>query len=170
MDHTRIAALQIALPLMLPRPWQRWIIIVLIIVVVLLLGTAILSWWIGSLTLLFIAQMGLLTVAVCVTPTVTRLVMDEQSVARVAVETLVFVALLSGFGLWVFGKSALGVWIAFAAGLVLLLEIGAWYHKWYQGSVLTRLEDDNSRVAVSGAISAIEKMSDLQVVVHIPVP
>lgn len=122
-----------------PRFLRLWLRVI-VVLYVLLLCAAALSWWIGSSDLLFIAQMGLLTTTLCLIPTVAYLLVGERRiVARVIVETLLFVALLVGFSLWVFGTAVLRIWIAYAVTVILLLEAGGHMIQWYLVSTLERL-------------------------------
>lgn len=101
----------------------RWF---LIPIYVILFCVTTLSWWLDYSSVLFAAQVTLLTTTLCVIPTVTpQLIEDQHTLAYATVETLLFVALLLGFGLWVFGPLVLGIWIAYAVALLLLLEVGS---------------------------------------------
>ena len=66
------------------------------------------------------AQMLLLTVSICFTPTITNVLARQSGrVARVVIETTLFITILIVFSLWIFGWKGLGSWIIYAIGLTL---------------------------------------------------
>jgi hypothetical protein len=113
----------------LPGPLWRRLILVLWALCVCGLTVA---WWVGIPSLLFLAQMGFLTLAICAVPAIASEVAgEERRFTRMALQIISFVTLLVVFALWVFGISALGIWIAYAVALILLLEVGGHLIQWY---------------------------------------
>lgn len=158
-------------PIVPPRRFLRLWLRVIITLYIFLLCAAVLSWWIGSSDLLFIAQMGLLTTTLCLIPTVAYLLVGERRiVARVIVETLLFVALLLGFSLWVFGTAVLRIWIAYAVTVILLLEAGGHMIQWYLVSTLERLSTSVLFTGVQSASRALERMFHRETILYVSVP
>jgi hypothetical protein len=140
-------------------------------VLVLSIGAFFLSQLIGASRVLFIAQMGLLAATICAIPTlVYRFVGEERRLARVAMETLLFGAVLVGFSMWIFGVSVLGIWIAYAVGVILLLEVGGHIIEWHQVSTLECLSQSSLFTAVQSAAEAVKRMFHHEVILYIPVP
>jgi hypothetical protein len=150
---------------------------------VLLLGVAIVARWISSPRLLFVAQMGFLTVGLCITPTVAYKLtkhrgaaneylgeMPNRPMARAVAETLLFIAIILGFGLWVVGKPILGIWTVYAVATVVLLEFGSHFLKWYQASILERLLENELDADVESASHSIRTMFRYERILYIPVP
>lgn len=130
-----------------------------------------LAGWVNTTRFLFAGQMILLTIAVCLTPTIAHLVTQQRGrVARVIVETLLFVALLLGFGWWMFGFGAFGFWIAYAVVLILLLEVGSHLIEQYKIAILKRLSRNVSLKGLQNNAKAIERMFHRELILYISVP
>jgi hypothetical protein len=125
----------------------------------------------GSAALLFASQMALLTVAVCLTPTIAyHLTKRWGRLARVVLETTLFMALLLGFGVWLFGVSAVGIWIIYAIGLILILEAGSHLVERYKVITLKRLPRSVAFIDLKKDAEAIESMFHSELTLYIPVP
>jgi len=153
-----------------PLPGRVWRRLVRVLFTLSVCGTA-LSLWVGIPRLLFLAQIGLLTATVCAVPTIASKVAGEQRrFARMALQILLFVSLIVGFALWVLGTSAMGIWIVYAVGLVLVLEVGGHVNQWYVESTLGRLSDSAVANLIATPRSAIEKMFHHESILYVSVP
>jgi hypothetical protein len=128
------------------------------------------SWRSGAGVLLF-SQMALLTITVCVTPTVAHhLTKRSGRVARVILETLLFASLLLGFGTWLLGNVAFGGWIIYAFVLILLLEVGSHFVEHYKVISLNRLVRSVSFKNIRDDTETFEKMFRSELALYISVP
>jgi hypothetical protein len=160
-------------PLAAPPPivLRRWWLYALLLVGVLASASLLLFWWRSSAGLLLASQMTLLTVTVCFTPTIAHhLTKRRGRVARVILETLLFAALLFGFGFWLLGNAALGVWIVYATVLILLLEIGSHFVEYHKFITLKRLAKSVLFRNMQGDTEAFEKMFRSELILYISVP
>jgi hypothetical protein len=160
-------------PMSIPPPPSKSQLVMWIFgaVLALSLGAGIAAHLIGASRVLFIAQMGLLAVTICAIPTlVYRFLGEGRRLARVATETLLFGAVLVGFGVWIFGAPILGIWIAYTVGVILLLEVGGHIVEWHLISTLERLSQSGSFTAVQSAAGAVKRMFHHEVILYIPVP
>lgn len=135
----------------------------------------VLSWlvfqWRGTAALLFVGQMTLLTITICLTPTISYYLTKRRGrVARVVVETLLFAVLLFSFGFWLFGSAVFGIWIAYAMVLILLLEIGGHFVNYQKIGTLQRLTKSVSFKGVQSAAETFEKMFHSELTLYISVP
>ncbi|MDQ3907681.1 MAG: hypothetical protein M3268_04985 [Acidobacteriota bacterium] len=90
--------------------------------------------------LLLIVQVTLLAAALTLAPTISyRLTRGRGRVLRVAFESALFVGALALFYFWVWGKRPGAALIAYAVGLVLLIEIGSHLIEWNKGDNIRRL-------------------------------
>jgi hypothetical protein len=87
-----------------------------------------------------------------------------------ALQILLFVATIVGFGLWAFGTSALGIWIAYAVALVVLLEVGGHSIQWYMERTLRSLSDSAVGPNMRDAATAIENMFHREGILYVAVP
>lgn len=125
----------------------------------------------NATSFLFASQMLLFTVAVCLTPTIAQGLTKQQGrIVRVAVETLLFVALLLGFSLWLFGTSAFGIWIGYASVLIFLLEAGSNIVERHKVITLKHLSRSALFESLRNNAEAIEKMFYNELVLYISVP
>lgn len=154
-----------------PPRLARWLVLVLI-PAALLIGISILIFqWVGSSGLLFAAQMLLLATVICLVPTLASFfVRPEKRVALVTIESGLFSSILVGFGLWFFGKSAIGPWIAYAFVLVVLIETGSHIVEWHKEALLKRLSLGASFKSMREDAESLEKMFRYEVVLYISVP
>src|SRR5947199_1201481 len=121
-DDRRASAPAIATPPILPC----LVIVISLIIFLSAGGLDLLASWLRQPSLIFASQMTLLTVALCLTPSIAHwLTKRGRRVARIVVESFLFTIVSLSFGLWLFGTSIFGVWIAYAVVLVLLLEVGS---------------------------------------------
>jgi HEAT repeat protein len=121
--------------------------------------------------LLFIDQLVLLTIVVCLIPTfVSALLSGSRYAARVFMESAAYIVIFLGFALWLLGTGALGSWLFYAAALVLLIEAGSHYLKWYKDNTLKRLRNGTSYKNIEVDAKALEKMTRNEVALYIPVP
>ncbi len=121
--------------------------------------------------LLFFCQMLLLTVVVCLAPTVVSWILRRgRYVVRVIVESLAFIVIFLGFGLWLFGGSALGIWIIYASALTVVIEAGSHFVEWRKDTTLKRLKDGISYKSIEADAEAIKKMTRYEVTLYVPVP
>lgn len=160
-------------PLAAPPPivLRRWWLYALLLVGVLASASLLLFWWRSSAGLLLASQMTLLTVTVCFTPTIAHhLTKRRGRVARVILETLLFAALLLGFGFWLLGNAAFGVWIVYATVLILLLEVGSHFVEYYKVITLKRLVKSVSFRNMQGDTETFEKMFRSELTLYISVP
>jgi hypothetical protein len=122
-------------------------------------------------TLLFAFQMLLLTTVICLIPTLVSWIVRRGSYAILTVvESAMFVAAFAGFGIWLFGATALGTWILYAAALVLIIEAGSRFVVWRKDTTLKRLKDGTSYKSLEADRGAIEKMARYEVALYIAVP
>jgi von Willebrand factor type A domain len=125
----------------------------------------------GTNTLLFLGQMVLLTASICLIPTIIYWFTKRRNrLVHVAVESLLFIALFLGFGLWMFGRSAFGSWIFYAAALILLIEAGSHIIEWHKDIILKRLSGDISFKDMSTDADAIKKMFHHEQVLYVSPP
>jgi len=157
-------------PAALPIPVLR--IIPVLVGIVVLVGLSLLLFnWQGGAGLLFAGQMLLLTVAICLTPTVSyHLTKRQGRIARVVVETLLFITLFLAFGYWLVGSIVFGVWIVYATILVLLIETGGHFVEHHKVATLNRLSRSVSFKHVQSSAEALEKLFHSELVLYISVP
>jgi len=159
-------------PVVAPPPrLLRWRVIAIFIGIGLLVGLSLLFNWQGSARLLFVSQMLLLIIAICLTPTAAHHLTKRQGrIARVVVETLLFIVSFIAFGYWLIGGTVFGIWIAYAAVLVLLLEIGAHFVDYHKIVTLKRLSRSVSFKHVQSNAEALEKLFHSELVLYVSVP
>lgn len=150
----------------------RWRVIAIFIGIGLLVGLSLLLFnWQGGARLLFVSQMLLLIIVICLTPTAAHHLTKQQGrIARVVVETLLFIASFLAFGYWLIGGTIFGIWIAYAAVLVLLLEIGAHFVEHHKIVTLKRLSRSVSFKHVQSNAEALEKLFHNELVLYVSVP
>lgn len=120
---------------------------------------------------LFASKMLLLLMMVCVTPTVASYLTKRQGrVVRVTVETLLFVFVFLAFGYWLIGNNILGIWIAYAAILVFLLEAGAHFVEHHKNAIYRRLSRSMYFKYVRSNTEDFEKLFYSELVLYISVP
>ncbi|BCL79577.1 HEAT repeat domain-containing protein [Ktedonobacteria bacterium brp13] len=121
--------------------------------------------------LLFVCQMILLTITVCFTPTCVSLLLRRSGrIVSLLTESVAYIVIFLGFALWLFGTSALGSWLFYAAALVPLIEIGSHYIEWYKENTLKRIRRAASYTSIEVDVKALEKMTRDEVVLYISVP
>jgi hypothetical protein len=160
-------------PLAAPPPiiLRRWWLYALLLIGVIAGASLLLFWWRGSAGLLFASQIVLLTVAVCLTPTIAHhLTKRWGRVARVVLETTLFTALLLGFGVWLFGVAVVGVWIIYTIVLILILEAGSHLIERYKVITLNRLSRSVAFKNLQSDAEAVERMFHNELTLYIPVP
>lgn len=136
---------------------------------------AFVSWfvlqWRGAAAFLFVSQVTLLTITVCLTPTISYYLTKRRGrVARVVVETLLFAVLLFSFGFWFFGSAIFGIWIVYAIVLILLLEIGSHFVDYQKIGTLQRLTKNVSFKGMQSAAETFEKMFHSELTLYISLP
>lgn len=157
-------------PVAPPTPVLRIIPALVGIIALVGLSLLLLNWQVGA-RLLFAGQMLLLTVGICLTPTVSHHLTKQQGrIARVVVETLLFVALFLAFGYWLMGNTVFGVWIVYATILVLLIETGGHFVEHHKVATLKRLSRSVSFNHVQSNAEALEKLLHSELVLYISVP
>jgi len=125
----------------------------------------------GNSTLLFLSQMVLLTVSICLLPTIIYWFTKRRNrIVHVAVESFLFIVLFLSFGLWMFGTSAFGNWIAYAVALVVLIEAGSHIVEWHKDVILKRLSGGISFKNMSTDADAIKKMFHHELVLYVSPP
>lgn len=155
-----------------PPPLLRWRVITIFIGIGLFVGLSLLLFnWQGIAGLLFVSQMLLLIIAICLTPTAAHHLTKRQGrIARVVVETLLFIVSFIAFGYWLIGGTVFGIWIAYAAVLVLLLEIGAHFVEHHKIVTLKRLSRSVSFKHMQSNAEALEKLFHNELVLYVSVP
>ena len=119
----------------------------------------------------FSSQLIIFTVVVCLTPTFAGCLTKEQNRAvSVLVESVLFIVLILGFGLWLFGKSILGNWIIYTVVLVLLLEIGSNIVEHLKIITLNRLANEITFKQVKNQVEAFESMFLIEQSIYSPIP
>lgn len=114
--------------------------------------------------------MVILTVAICITPTVAYWLTKKYSRAvRIIVETFLFVALILIFSVWLCGTH-IDFWILPTTILILLWEVGSHLVEYYKVSTLNRLANEVTFKRLKNQAEDIEKMFRIGLVLYIPVP
>ncbi len=125
----------------------------------------------GGAKLLFAGQMALFTASICLIPTIAhRLTQRHGRVARILLETVLFTILLIAFGLWIFGTGGFGIWVVYAIGLILVLEVGSHLIERYMIITLRRVFRSASFSSLKSDAEAIQKMFRGELVLYVPVP
>lgn len=126
----------------------------------------------GGARLLFTAQMALFTVGVCFTPTIANSVTRRRGrLARIIVETTLFMALLGVFSLWFFGTAGgFGVWLVYALGLTLVLETGSHLIERHIVVTVNRVARTVSFWNLLGDAESVQKMFRGELVLYVSVP
>jgi hypothetical protein len=91
-------------------------------------------------------------------------------VVRILLETTSFIALLAGFGFWLFGLSVIHTWIIYAILLVLLLEIGGHLIDQYKRDSLSRVRRSTLADALTVALENFNKMFQSESSLYLSVP
>lgn len=148
---------------------RKLIALAILIAGLLITGVSILLYiLLGSSVALFIGQIVLLTVTLCLIPTfVHQFKIFSGRVVRIAVESILYFIVFLCFGLWLFGLSAFGNWIAYALVLLFLLEVGSNILEWQKDTTLKRL---SSNIPLKPHAEEIEKLSRSEVVLYLSVP
>lgn len=160
-------------PIAAPPPLLlRWRVIAIFIGIGLLVGLSLLLFnWQGDARLLFVSQMLLLIIAICLTPTAAHHLTKRQGrIARVVVETLLFIVSFLAFGYWLIGGTVFGIWIAYAAVLVSLLETGAHFVEHHKIVTLKRLSRSVSFKHLQSNAESLEKLFHNELVLYVSVP
>jgi hypothetical protein len=127
--------------------------------------------WQGMAGLLIVGQMALLTITICLTPTIAyHLTKRWGRVARAALETLLFLTLLFGFGYWLLGAVAFGVWLIYGTALILLLEAGGHFVEHHKVVTLKRLAKSVSFKNMQSDAEAFEEMHRSEWTLYTSVP
>ncbi len=147
-------------------------LVLVLIPAALLIGISVLIFqWVGGNGLLFVAQMLLLAVVICLVPTLASfLAKPEKRVVLVTIESSLFSSIVIGFGLWLFGGSAVGSWIAYTVVLIVLIEVGSYIVEWHKDTILNRLSLGSSFKSIRGDADNIEKMFRYEVILYLSVP
>jgi len=155
-----------------PAPIVRTLILFILVGLAALVGASfLLTRTFGGGRILFLTQMTLLTIGVCLVPTIAhRLTNRRGRVRRVLLETTLFIALLLSFSVWLFGKKGFGVWVAYAVGLTLLLEAGSNLIERYIGMTLKRIFRNASFKNLQADAEAIQRMFRGELVLYVPIP
>ena len=147
--------------------------LILLLVSFALLGAAAflsINGW-GKAKALFSIQMIVFILAICFVPTASEWITGNRNrVARTVVESALFISLFVAFNYWVFGRSGLGIWIGYAAGLTLILEIGSRLVERYVQATLNRLIRSVSYRNLLADARSVEKMFRGELVLYLPVP
>jgi hypothetical protein len=165
-------ALPVAVPAIIP---VRWAALVLLGIGLLLGGLLyvipVVGQWRSKAEFILAGQMTLVTVVVCLTPTAAHLFTKQHGrVARVIVETLLLVSLFLSFAWWLFGTAILGIGIAYAIVLILLLEIGSHLVERYKVVILRRLSHHAPFRSLRDDAEVINRMFLREQALYISVP
>jgi hypothetical protein len=118
-----------------------------------------------------VIQIILLTITICITPTITHLFTQKKSrIARSLLESFLFIGLLLGFSLWMFGLSSLGFWIIPSILLILVVEIGSNIIEIYKISTLEHLSKEITFENVKDKANEIEQLFKNEVAIYSSVP
>jgi hypothetical protein len=145
---------------------KRTIAILVVVVLLLSCGVYLLRDRPGFL---FSIKMILLSVSLSVTPTVVHRLAERRTL-RVLLESVFFMVLIVAFSLWLFGLSAIGRWISYAAGLILLLEIGSNLVERYKDATVKRLTHGTASESTKDLARSIEAMFRRYLVFYVSVP
>lgn len=131
----------------------------------------VLSKIIGSTLLLFLSQMTLVATLICFTPTLTYWITKRRDwMMHVLLESFLFVSLFLLFSLWLFGISSVGIWIFYAAALIIFIEAGSYAIDWQKDAVLKRLAKGVSFRNLQTDASAIEMTFRQERILYFSVP
>ncbi len=156
-----------------PAPSMGFKSVIYFLIGFLLLGVGILlfSKILGNAKSLLATQILLLTLGVCFTPTIADGMTSKKGrVARVLVETTLFIVVLVLFSFWVFGKTGIGIWIGYALALTLILEIGSHLIERYSQVTLNRIVRSVSYQNLLTDAELIKKMFHSELILYVPVP
>jgi hypothetical protein len=126
--------------------------------------------------LFFTAKMILLALSLAITPTIAYHVTKKWGrVARIALESTAVLLIFIVFAIWLVGFEALGVWVIYAIGLILLLEIGSHAVERYQIVTLERVSKEERLNAhltrnLKDEAKAIEEMFHSERALYAPIP
>lgn len=119
----------------------------------------------------FTSQMVILTVTICLIPTVAHFLTKKQNrVVRLVVETFLFLASILGFSIWLFGTSILGFWIISTTIFILLLEIGSHIVDHIKITTLNCLADEVTFESLKNQAKDIEEIFRIGTNIYLPVP
>ncbi|GEM_PF-2822908 len=125
----------------------------------------------GGTQMLLAGQMSLLTVSICLTPTIVRkLTQHRGRVSRVLFETTLFSSILIGFSLWIFGASGLGSWTVYVLGVLLVLEAGSNIIERYMVRTLNRISHVAAYRSLRNDAQTVQKMFRNELILYISVP
>jgi hypothetical protein len=137
---------------------------VLVFVALLVVGALLLI----STGFLLSGQILLLTVSICLTPTVAYWSTKRIGrVGHVIFETILFMIILLAFGFWFFRTSVFGFWIGYVLILILLLEVGSNSIEWYKNATLKRL---SGNISLRSDFKIVEKMFRSELIRYVSVP
>jgi len=160
-------------PLAAPPPPGRGLFLAIgLTALIILIGAFFLlaAKW-GQSKALFAGQMALITLAVCLVPTIASgLIQNRGRVVRILTETALFATLLVTFSYWLFGAGGLGVWIAYALALTLLLEVGSHIIERYIAKTAERISQSAYFTNLRHDAEAIQKMFRREAVLYVSVP
>ncbi len=152
-------------------PWHIGLLYILIFFGFFATGGILLFRWKGGNSLVFVSQMMFLIAAICLIPFISHQLTKRWGVmAYIFVESLLFIVLILGFNLWVFGTSNVGMWIGYVIVFILLLEIGASIVEWYKNITLKRFVRSNSQDNLQMYAKTFEKMFHNELILYISVP
>lgn len=131
----------------------------------------LLFWWSDNTRFFFVSQMMLVTITICITPSIAHhLTKQWGHFTHMTLEIALFIVLLFVFSVWLLGKNALGVWIVYAIGLILLLEVGSHLVKQNKEVTLNRLSQITSYSSLQNDAKTFERMFLAEQILYIPVP
>lgn len=133
--------------------------------------TSSIARWIQLAQALFVGQMMLLTLVICLIPAFSYYLMNQRDrVGRVITETLLFLGVFLVFRWWLFGSNVFGIWLVYAAALIIILEAGSHLVEWYKIVTLERLARNAPFKSLQDKAEAVEKMFYYQLILYISVP
>lgn len=81
----------------------------------------------GRMGLLILAQVLLLTILICLMPTISQwFTIHKRRFIRLILETILYTVLLVFFSIWIFGISSIRTWSVQLITLILILEMGGY--------------------------------------------
>jgi hypothetical protein len=150
-----------------PSPLGLLAGVLLLVLGVVLAGVLLLVLGVG----IFLNKMILVTVVICLVPTLAYWLTQKRGrVARVAVETILFVLLILASSLWILGTSILGIWIGYLSVLIFLIEAGSNFVEWYTIKTLKRISRSVLFESIRTQSEAFEKMFREEQILYITVP
>ena len=150
-------------------PGKKRLIILLILVG--LIGAVVAIYLLASPGARFVFKIFLLIVALVVAPAVSAYATRGRPRGlRAILEWLLFVAVLIVFSLWVFGRSSIGSWLYYAAGVILILEAGAYLVDWRKDRALSQVGAEGLSAAFRDDAALIRQMFVRQQLLYLAVP